>query len=124
MANQAYRNTGGVQGMEASGVIRKYRLVKVSGDNTIAECDAEEASIGSSIDAAGASGDVIDVQVYGIAKVEAGGSVTAGDFVNADADGAVVSEAADAKNASGIAIFGGDSGDIISVKLIDAVLSV
>lgn len=123
MANQAYRNTSAVLGMEASGAIRKYRLVKVSGDNTIAECDGEEVSIGASIDAASASGDVLDVQVTGIAKVEAGGSVTAGDFVNADADGKVVTEATNLKYASGIAIFGGDSGDIISVKLIDVDIS-
>lgn len=124
MSSQAYRVLGNSIGMEASGAIRKYRLVKVSGDNTIAECDGEEVSIGASMEAAGSSGDVIKVQLDGIAKLEAGGSISAGDFVNANADGDVVSESADTKYASGIALEAGDDGDIISVKLIDADLSV
>ena len=115
----AYKTKGKIDAFTTGGAIRKYRIVKWStaADNTILETDAEEVSCGISIDAAGTSGDVIKIQRDGIAKVEAGGSMTRGDWFNSDADGKAVTESTTNKWASGKVLQSADNGDIISVDL-------
>ena len=116
---QAYRLGGTVAAFAVGGAIRVYRFVEISTtNNTITECDSEEVSMGVSLQAATASGDIIKIQKDGIAKVKVGsGGVTAGDFVNSDNDGQAVSESTTNKWASGKALRSADEGDIVEVDL-------
>ena len=115
----AYKTKGKIDAFTTGGAIRRYRITKWStaADNTILEADSEEVSNGISTEAASTSGDVIKIQRDGIAKVEAGGSITRGDFINSDADGKAVSERTTNKWYSAVAIQSADNGDIISVDL-------
>jgi hypothetical protein len=101
----------------AGGAIRKYRFVKVSAANTFSECDAEEVSIGASKNAVTTAGEITEIVKSGIAILQAGGTITAGAFVNSDADGKAVAEASTNKWASGIALQAAVDGDYISVDL-------
>lgn len=114
----------------ASGDINPMRFVKMSGDNTVAESDANELSIGISMrqskafDSALAASDDGQVAVYTvgqIAKLELGGSVSAGGLIKSDADGkgvAVATSGTTAQNVGAIAINGGASGEIIDVEVL------
>ena len=67
------------------------------------------------------SGDEATVQCAGIAVVEAGGTITAGDLVSSDADGKAVSltlsAVSDVAKICGIALDDASNGDYINVKL-------
>ncbi|MHA1170138.1 MAG: DUF2190 family protein [Candidatus Hodarchaeales archaeon] len=110
--------------LTANGTIRANRFVKVdtSDDFSVQECDAEEVACGVSLEAA-ADGDDTRVQISGVAIIEAGGSITSGDFVNSDDDGKAVTESTTNKPVSGIALQDADDGDDISVLLVNAYLS-
>lgn len=85
--------------LEASGTIRPFRCVVVSGENTGAEASAEDAfcvgiTTGSTkqFDSANhaESGDPISLQTGHIMTAEAGEAISAGDKVGAAADGQII----------------------------------
>lgn len=115
----AFKTKGKEDAFPVGDAIRKYRFTKWStaADATILETDSEEVSCGVSTEAATAAADVLKIQRDGIAKVELGGMVTRGDFVNSDGDGKAVSESTTNKWYSGVALQSGVTGDIISVDI-------
>ena len=116
---QGYSVGGNVDTKIIGAAIRQYRFVKIStaADNTILECDAEEVDCGVSLEAGTAAADIIKYQKDGIAKVQLGGTVTRGAWVNSDADGKAVTESTTNTWASGKALRSGVSGDIVEVDL-------
>jgi hypothetical protein len=91
-------------------------------DNTVAESNAGELPVGIcwgsnkeyDSDLHAASGDVVRLQPGRIMLVEAGGTVTAGDYVATDADGKVVTQTTQSA-VVGIALQAGTSGAVIEV---------
>jgi hypothetical protein len=115
--------------MTASGDIRPRRFVKVSGADTIAEADANEAVIGvvfpysKAFDSALAASDGTQcpVCVAGqIAEIECAGDITVGTFVKSDADGkavAIATSGTTAQNIGGMALQTGANGLIIRMMI-------
>jgi len=82
-------------------------------DGTV--CGAGETALGISYDEADENGDLA-VVLDGIVEVQAGGSISAGDFVKSDANGkAVAAEAGD--TALGYALEDGSDGVMVLVKI-------
>jgi hypothetical protein len=116
----------------AGGDIRPMRFVKITGNNTGAEADANERIVGisnrtsrrfdDSLNAA--SGDPIQLRVEGEeAFLELGGSVSAGGEIKSDADGkgvAIATTGTTIQETGAIAIEGGASGEIIKVRVFRA----
>lgn len=103
--------------VEAAEAITAKRLVTYDGKHTATTENLGVALFDTD------SGDQISVQSAGIAVVEAGGSVSAGDHIQSDADGKAVTNAvdSDAKIAydSGIALdAASESGDYIRIKIL------
>jgi hypothetical protein len=117
------RNLGLVKNYSAEGAIPGYRLVKFgAADGGILVCAAAtDKSIGV-LDriAASVAGDRVDVIRSGIAEVEYGGTVAAGDLLTSDASGRVVVAAAAAGaniRIIGVAEVAGVLGDIGSMQI-------
>lgn len=114
----------------ASGDIRPMRFVKMSGDNTVAESDANEFSIGialpqsaafNSANAAVDDGQIAVVTAGQIAQLKLGGSVSAGGLIKSDADGqgvAIATSGTTAQMVGAVAINGGASGEQIDVMVL------
>lgn len=66
--------------------------------------------------ATGAADEAASIRVYGVSKVVLGDTVAAGDLVTTDATGAAVT-AATGDYVAGVALMGGDAGEIVSVLL-------
>lgn len=116
------RNEGLAKTLIAGAAVAARRIVKFGASDTAAiqSAAATDAHIGVSDLGATASGDPFDVIVDGIALVEYGGNVAAGDLLTADADGKAIA-AAPAATASartiGPAMRTGVAGDIGSVRI-------
>lgn len=114
-------NIGLVKTFTAGGAIAANTLVKFSADDTVVQAAAATDSIvGVCVQPGGAaSGDRVDVQLGGIAKVKMGGTVARGALVTADADGQGVAAAPAAtvsNRTAGIAMrtcADGDLGDVL-----------
>lgn len=114
----------------ASGDIYPQRFVKFSGDNTVAQAGANENAIGVSMrqskafDSALAASDDGQVAVYTvgqIAKLELGGTVTAGGYIKADTNGkgvAIATSGTTAQNVAAVAVNGGADGEIVDVMVL------
>lgn len=126
---QSYVNISRPAGADLS--TKQYTFVKVNSSGQAVSAAAGEAAIGV-LQNEPTSGQTATVQVAGIAKVKAGGNVTAGARVAADADGKAVTAtlgrtntsdagaAADpliGSNVMGIALEGGANNDVIAVLL-------
>lgn len=106
----------------AGAAVSKRRLVKFgSADFTVIQAAAAtDLIIGVASELDAASGARVDVHVTGIAEVEAGGTITRGAKVTADADGKAVAAAPAAgvnNQIAGIAMVSASAGDIIDVLL-------
>lgn len=115
-------NLGLTKTFTATGAIPAYSLVKFGSNDgeVVAAAAATDKIIGVSTEIAAASGERCDVQVDDIAFVLLGGSVTRGDLLTSDANGAGVTAApaAGANNRIiGIAMKSGASGDVIDVLI-------
>ena len=117
------RNEGLPQTLLAGGAITKSRIVKFgANDQTVVQSDAAGDSHIGVADSLGQpeAGQTIDVIIDGVALVEYGGNVNAGALLTADASGrAIAATAAAGANVRviGVAMLGGVSGDIGSVRL-------
>jgi len=111
-----------IKNMEAAADVAAYRIVKhVSGSGTYTfSASATDAHFGVQGSLSALSGERSDVIVAGIAEVEYGGNVTAGDELTADASGKAVAAAPSAgvnNRVIGVAMVSGVSGDIGSVLI-------
>lgn len=117
------RNQGLVKNYTAEAAIAAYRIVKFgAADGGILQAAAATDKLVGITDrlAAAVSGDRIDVVRSGIAEVEYGGAVAAGDLLSADASGrAIVAAAAAGSNVRfiGVAEVAGVLGDIGSLMI-------
>jgi hypothetical protein len=116
--------------LQASGTIRSARFCKVSGDFTVAECDAGEKVIGVSqvgsktapipsvtTPVAAESGDSLQLHGPGaLCNLTLGGTVTAGDWLMSDADGKGVL-ATDGNFYGAQALQGGATGQEVLVQV-------
>lgn len=110
-----------IKNYKAGGAITKFRIVKLSADDTVVQAAAAaDAVLGVLGEIDAASGDHVDVVMAGIAEVEYGGSVTRGALLTSDADGKAVAAAPAAgvnNRIIGTALESGVSGDIGSVLI-------
>lgn len=122
------RNHCLVKNYVTAGAIVAYRIVSfdASGDGIVAQADGTKPAIGVNERlAADAAGERIDVVRCGIAEVEYGDTVTAGQALAADAQGRAI-PAAPAAGATayviGIAEVAGVAGDIGSLLIAPSVI--
>lgn len=106
----------------AGAAIGANKLVKMgSNDGEVIEAvDGAATIVGAAPDVATASGDRIDVQVAGIAKVKSGGTITRGGFVTASTAGVGVASAPGAgvnSCVAGYAMESCASGDLFGVMI-------
>lgn len=115
------RNEGLQKTLIAGAAIAKNRIVKFSATDTVIQAAAAtDKLVGVSDNVGTDSGDRGDVIMSGIALVEYGGTVAAGDLLTADANGKAIAAApAAGANARviGVAMDAGVSGDIGSVLI-------
>lgn len=117
------RNPGLQKSYSAEGAIGAYRIVKFgAADGGVLQAAAATDKLIGVIDRipAAASGDRVDVIRSGIAEVEYGGTVAAGDLLTADASGrAIVATAAAGSNVRviGVAEVAGVVSDIGSMLI-------
>lgn len=120
---------------QASGTIRRARFVKVSGNNTVAEAGANERCIGvagvgsreapiPSVTAdppeAAQSGDAVRVHLQNnldeALRVEAGGTITAGDLLESGSGGVAVTATGSGTHLiEAIALEGGVAGELLKI---------
>jgi hypothetical protein len=109
------REYGPVVTLEAGEALTANRFVDFAGKHTV-----DKRAIGVCLFATD-SGDQASIQCTGIAVVEAGGSITAGNLVSSDADGKAValtiSAVADVPKQCGVALDDASSGEFLRVKL-------
>ena len=107
---------GNVLNFTAETAVPAFRFAKAgTAEGKVKLATAGDLALGVSTAVASAEGRPCDVQLDGIARVEAGGSIAYGAKVVSDANGkAVTIESGDVL---GIALEAGSSGDIIRVKL-------
>lgn len=133
-----YRYDFGSIGREAGEDLSssRYRFVNLDADGNAVQAGAGELVIGSLYNSP-ASGENADIQILGVAKVEAGGTLNELDKVTPDANGKAVS-ATDANvdtttsnssqdvagdQVAGITMEAASSGEIVPVLLMQAGLS-
>jgi len=111
-----------IKAFTTGGAVTKCRLVKFgAADATVVQAAAAtDLIVGAAAELGAASGARISVVLTGIADVEAGGNITRGSLVTADADGKAVAAAPAAgvnNRVAGVALVSAASGDIIPVLL-------
>lgn len=102
----------------AGSAVSQHRFVTLASDGKVDHSTNGLAGPGVSVTSAAADGDVVTVQEFGRALVEAGGTITVGDNIASDTAGVAIT-AATADIIRGQALESGVSGQIIAVKLID-----
>ena len=95
----------------------QYRFVKLTADNTVNVCGAGEQAIGVLQNKPTGAGQAARVRVLGVSRVVAGGSVTYGQKLGTDANGAGVAKTADKAIYLGIVIDGVGSGETITALI-------
>jgi hypothetical protein len=102
----------------ASLTAKQFHAVKMTGDKTVTFCAAiTDLCIGVLQDAP-ASGEPANVVVFGLSKMVAGGTITAGQLVGTDNAGKAVAIVAGTDTTQyilGRCVIGGGSGEVISV---------
>lgn len=95
----------------------QYHFVNMSSDGQVdLVASAGAQGIGVLQNKPDAAGRAASVAVYGVAKVVAGGSITAGNRIQSDANGAAIA-AASGDFVLGVAMTSADSGDLVEVLL-------
>jgi len=107
---------------KAGATVSPYRIVKFGADDehVVHAAAATDAMFGVSAELGADAEERVDVHVAGIAEVEYGGALSAGDLVTSDANGKAVAAAPAAgtnNRVIGIARVSGVAGDIGSVFL-------
>lgn len=114
------RNEMLIKTMNAEAAVEPNRIVM----HGTADTDAVQATAATSKSfgvsnqyGAAAAGDDLDVVVSGIAEVELGGTVAAGDLLTANADGKAITTTTAGNRIVGVAMTSGVAGDIQSVLI-------
>ena len=115
---------------KASAAVEPNRIVKITGEFTVAHAGANEVGIGVSMPLSRSYNDVthadtgeqiaVDTIVGSVVRVEFGGTVSAGAFVKSDANGKAVAAATTgttAQNIVGQAVEAGADGRIGLIRL-------
>ena len=108
----------------ADGDISAYRIVKPgSADGQVTQSSADDdKNIGVCTRVPAGSGERVEIVRLGIAPVEYGADVAAGELLTADADGKATPTTTAAKRYVGVAEVAGAAGDIGSVLLAPALI--
>lgn len=96
---------------------KQFRFVKLTGDLQVNVCSGATDCPNGVLQDKPLSGQAADVMTFGITKLVAGGSISAGDRIGTDANGAAVklTEGTDStKYIAGHALVGASSGDVFS----------
>lgn len=96
---------------------KQYCFVKVNSSGRLVAAGDGELALGILQDKPAAAGRAGCVATGGVSKCLLGGTVTAGDRVSSNSDGAGVSEGTGDNITMGIAMESGASGEIIAVNL-------
>lgn len=111
-----------IKNYEAEGAIGKYHIAKFGTGDTkvVAAAAATDALIGITTELDVVSGEPVDVVHDGVHQVKAGGAITRGDLLTANANGEAVTAAPAA--GSNVAVIGralasAASGDVIPVAI-------
>lgn len=103
--------------VDMSGAGYQYRFMKISANDTVTRAAASsDLSIGV-LQNAPKLGEAVELAYNGETKVEAGGTVTAGQEIMADTQGRAVTAATTGNRAIGVAVNGGAVGELITVLL-------
>ena len=109
-------NPGLIKNFTASAAIAAKRIVTLAAGGSVSQAASGTANNVGVAELACASGSRVDVVMSGIVEVEAGGSITCGDYVTADSNGkAVAAESTDA--VLGVALDTASSGDYVDVMI-------
>jgi hypothetical protein len=96
---------------------QQYRCLTVDSNGRAAVANATALAIGILQNDPNAAGQAATVAYAGVSKAKAGGSITAGARVTADANGAVIAATTAGDAVIGVALAGAASGDIIPVLI-------
>lgn len=111
-----------VYSFQADGALEKYKVVKLSSTEgkVATSTDGTDVMIGITRHTA-SDGDSVAIQMDGIAKVEAAGTVSIGDYVSTGDTTGRIDTAVTSDNIIGVALQAADgAGDIIEVLLTHA----
>lgn len=112
---------GNILNFTAESAVHAFRFAKIgTAEGKVKEATAGSVVFGATTDIDSEAGHPCDVQMDGIARVECGGTVSAGDKVAPDANGKAVKATG---NSCAVAIESGVSGDIIRVKLVESAVN-
>ena len=99
-----------------------FRIVKFDTNGNVVQTAADtDQGIGAAQRVGANSGERIDIARIGIAEVEFGGTVAAGDTLTSDADGKAVATTTADKKVVGVAEIAGEAGDIGSMLIVSSV---
>lgn len=98
--------------LPAGGAVKRYRFVSIDSTSNGIQATADTQIVGASMNETKA-GEVLEI-ADGIVMVEAGATITAGAAVYADAEGRAANSGT---VVAGVAVTGGNSGDIVTVKI-------
>jgi hypothetical protein len=96
---------------------KQYRFITVDSSGNAAVSTRGQLSAGVLQDAPAAATRAARIRPSGISKVVAGGSITAGQALVADANGAAVNASSADNNFMGIALASASSGDIFAMLI-------
>lgn len=105
---------------EAAADLTQFRFVSIDSNGQVAQTGAGAQADGVVLNDPDAQGEAATIAIYngGQAKVEAGGSLTAGDQVTSDGDGkAVAATTGDVINGTAVEA-ASDDGSVIGVQLV------
>lgn len=102
-------------------IVSAYRFVKLgTADKTVIPATAgTEKIIGVSTDECGdAIGNALTIQTLGTAKIEAGGTISSGDYITSGAGGVAIATTTAGNTVRGIAVQDAVAGDIFEIQLV------
>lgn len=109
-------NPRDIKNFTASGAVAAKRIVALAAGGNVSQASAGTDNVIGVVELACESGSRVDVVTGGITEVEAGGSISCGNWVTADSDGkAVAAEAAD--EVLGKAMDDAAAGDYFPVRI-------
>jgi len=112
----AYKNSQTCVTLEAGADLsaNQFHFVTMDSDGQLSVSTDGAASVGVLLNDPSAAGRAAEVCIGGLTRVEAGGTVAAGDFVASNSTGEAITAGSD-DNILGTAITGGADGEVISI---------
>ena len=112
----AYKNSQHCVTLEAGADLssNQWHFVKVDSDSQLSVATDGFGAVGVLLNDPSAAGRAAEVCIGGLTRVEAGGNVTAGDFIASNSTGECI-KAGTNDVILGVAVTGGVDGDVISI---------